>query len=215
MVYGKKGSDYYNLTYNKQEESVIDYGGNDKYNISQVFSSIYIYDTTGVETYNISNATSTIYITDGFEDSTKGGDDKLTITSANKKNFIFMADFKDTSKSDDFIVDSGALFIFDKTTAGCTKIDNFFETYTDNDKDYVDKNSTGTGKIETIMAGKKNVANDITVFLNDTNYAQLSGIAGAWLDANKASFTSVTTLFNIGSDNQIRDFVATLTTTNV
>lgn len=229
---GKNGesvskNDKYALS-NIAKLTLTDYDGDDTYSVNNIYKTSgtnSIDDKTGKDKYNIANSNITI-IDRGNDDDIytikkldnkviiddEGGSyDKLTISTANKNNLIYMADFNSYSQLSDKQVNSGDLFIFDKTTLGCVKIENFYNTYSVGDeREYIETDLNymlNSGSIETIIAGKKNITTDTINFATDANLAAVAEVAGSWLWNNKSTFESVTDLFNDGSKDEIQDFL--------
>ena len=185
---------------------ITDNSGEDEYNLTN--SAIAIVDKgTANDKYTIKKLTNRVSINDAG-----GNNDKLTLSSTNKNNIIYVADFKSGATKDDKVVNSGSVFIFDKTTTGCVKIENFFSTYQDNSKNYINASTVEDGYIENIMTGKNNLVADTSAFINNANADTIVEATSAWLSAN-AAFTNVADVFNNASGSQMADFIATLTTT--
>ncbi|MBQ9246130.1 hypothetical protein IJ182_07685 [bacterium] len=211
LIQDDNGKDNYKITSSKLK--IVENDGNDTYNITS--SDIIISDSRGDDTYNLTNNIS-VKITDanpntndtyklnkitGKTDITDngGGKDNLVLSKANAKNIIYMADFTTTTGK----VASGSIFIFDKTSNGSIKVNNYLNTASAEIT-----GTTGNGKIESIKAGKTEFVSKIDNFYgSSTNYAQLASDVASWLSTN-TGYINISDLVNDGSQSQIQDFIA-------
>ena len=209
IIDDSEGNDSYNIS--NSTVTLGDNVGNDNYTISSN-SNVDITDlSSSNDTYKINSMNNQVKIDD------KGGTkDKLTLSNVNKDNLIFMADFDvkcDISTTDDF-VNSGALIIFDKTNNGFIKIENFFETFDTDRGTYIETRQgheqKGTGYIETINVGKKNISKDILAFANYNDLLSLAGEVGSWLCKPSHEYDSVGALLDSGNTLDIADFILTM-----
>ena len=217
------GNDTYKIS-NTTSLSVCDYIGNDVYALSNVFkqnNNNVITDYDGTDTYNITS--SNISIIDKGEDNDTyiiknlssivkinddGGNDKLTITSLNKNNAIFMANYDLSTTGINSDISNGSLFIFDKTMSGFIEIENFFSTEIISDNEYINTaDFKGNGYIENIYAGKVKENSVIANYAN--NIDALGQEVATWLSSTTLdnSYDSVAAILNSDSLSDISKFM--------
>ena len=218
VVTDSLGDDTYNYTnvystsISSLDSTITDNGGKDTYNIAS--SELKITDSEGNDTYNLNNNIS-VQINDtntssndtykftkisGMTSIVDGGgsNDKLVMSKANAKNVVYLADFTTDNK-----INSTKLFIFDKTSEGIIEIKDYF-----NVSESAITGTTGSGKIESIKAGKTEFVSKIDNFYGtSTNYTQLASDVASWLSTNTGC-TNLGDLVNDGSQSQIQDFIA-------
>jgi len=191
------GSDTYYL---KSSTAVVtDYKGTDTYKIADSKKTrVYDTSTKSGDTYKIDKITGVTTIVD------YGGKDNLTISSAKRKNLVYMANFK----SDGSGVDNGSLIIFDKTKSGAVIIRNYFETEESSEKTMITKTKSD-GYIETIKADTTKINSYINKFVSNTDLDALSSDVASWLSNNSHRYSDVNNLLTSGSADDISNFIAT------
>ena len=201
----KAGNDSYKIS-NSKVDDLTDNAGKDTYTISSNSIAKITDKSASNDTYKINGMNNQVKI-----DDQGGTKDKLTLSDVNKNNLIFMADFDSYAQTDDLIVNSGALFVFDKTNNGFIKIDNYFDTiqYGSDPREYIQ--GKGDGYIESILVGKKNISKDLPSFESDMN--QIVNTVTNWLiNTSHEYYDDISDLINTGNAADIADFISTMST---
>lgn len=186
---------------------ISDEGGKDSYSIKSSNTGINDSGKSNKDSYTIKGLDSMVTITDDG-----GTGDTLKITDVNKNNLIFMLDYTKDAKGDAAgNVNSGDLFIFDKTNSGCTVIKDYFKL----ESSYIEytsqtegaKTLTSDGCIEKIYAGKKDITNEMFSQLAYGKADELSNTVASWLSDTSHSYGSVSA-FLTSSTADVADFIA-------
>ena len=164
------------------------------------------------DSYTIGALNSKAYIKDDG-----GTGDMLTITSAKKGNLIFLADYSYNAAAGDAVVNSGSLFVFDKTKGGFIQLGDFFKTGESNYLAYgADGKATkGTGYIESMKAGKTALNSTISSYITETKLNAWAEAVSSWLNDGAHEYGSITNLVQNGSDADIKNFIAYCTQNNI
>ena len=205
LVIDDRGTSSDKYTFTSSVGNIIDKAGTDTYNITSSKVTIEDLSASKKDSYTVNALNSKVLISDGG-----GTGDMLTISSANKNNFIFMVDYSSNAEAGDGVVNSGSLFIFDKTKGGFIGINDFFKKGEGNYLAYGTdgKAAKGTGYLESIKAGKTSVISSIFSYATQSHISAWAEQIGAWLNTEGHSFGSISSLISNGSDAQIKDFIA-------